>query len=312
MIKSTSFGHIFCVCPYCDEQNDILNVLLLQHISLISGAITERTLTMKIKRLFACCLALFTVAAIAAGCGEDSESKPERKTSSSSSAKEAVDEKNDSADEKESSAAEKSDNSPEKNPEADTDNSKNSSESSNENSDSSDSAADEGDNSQGDKEKESDDKVVGNTGMTVSEWLSNAQNIYDNAARMKFRYICPSTYFTCDDSDIKEEGRWIRVTSCETLEEAAADYYSVFAETGHESDLDNSLRMIDGVLYCSAGARGGNMTYQGSEITELTDSTDDTLTFKVISTYDDTTEENIFTLVYERGVWRVGEFTMPY
>ena len=52
--------------------------------------------------------------------------------------------------------------------------------------------------------------------------------------------------------------------------------------------------------------------------TALTGSTADTLTFSVVSSYqfpdeiEATQKESVLTLVYERGAWRVGTFTMPY
>ncbi len=53
-------------------------------------------------------------------------------------------------------------------------------------------------------------------------------------------------------------------------------------------------------------------------MTALTASTDSTLTFSVTASYEepdsgDTSEQtDTFTLVMERGAWRVSQFTMPY
>lgn len=159
--------------------------------------------------------------------------------------------------------------------------------------------------------------VIGDTGMTAEEWCVQAQQIYTTAAATYYTYLCSSDGFTYDDSDVIDEN-WKRVTSCDTLEEAEAEYYSVFARTGHESDLDEQFRVVDDKLYRLCGDRGADISYVDSAVTALTDSTSDTLTFTVVSTYqfpdetESTTQKDTFTLVFERGVWRVGQFTMPY
>ncbi|MGN1403141.1 MAG: hypothetical protein ACI4XB_02335 [Ruminococcus sp.] len=169
-----------------------------------------------------------------------------------------------------------------------------------------------------DNDEQSDDGVlIGDTGLTAEEWCEQAQQIYTTAAAVYYTYLCSSDGFTYDASDVIDEN-WQRVTSCDTLEEATAEYYSVFAQTGHENDLNEQFRVVDDKLYRLCGDRGADISYLDSEVTALTDSTDDTLTFTVVSTYqfpdetEQTTQEDIFTLVLERGVWRVGQFTMPY
>ena len=166
--------------------------------------------------------------------------------------------------------------------------------------------------------KSSDDSApIGDTGMTAAEWCTEAQRIYTTAASTYFTYLCSSGGFTYDPEDTTEDG-WTRITSCESIEEAEAEYYSVFAQTGHETDLDSQFRMVDEKLYRLCGDRGMDITYLSSQVTALTNSTDDTLTFSVVSTYEDpdtaeqSTKEDVFTLFFERGVWRVGQFTMPY
>lgn len=162
-----------------------------------------------------------------------------------------------------------------------------------------------------------DNTTIGDTGMTAEEWCTQAQQIYTTAASTYFTYLCSSDGFTYDSSDVIEDN-WMRVTSCNTLEEATAEYYSVFAQTGHETDLDGQFRMVDDKLYRLCSDRGADISYVNSKVTALTSSTSDTLTFTVVSTYqfpdetEQTTQEEVFTLVFERSAWRVGQFTMPY
>lgn len=172
-------------------------------------------------------------------------------------------------------------------------------------------------------EKNADDtsgstsETIGDTGMTADEWVAEAQNIYTTAASTYFTYLCSSGGFDYDMDDVVD-GNWFHVTNCDTLEEAGAEFYSVFSEAAHESDLDGQLQLIDDKVYRLCGDRGADISYVSSKVTALTDSTADTLTFSVTSTYqypeedEITTKDDVFTLVFERGVWRVGQFTMPY
>lgn len=159
--------------------------------------------------------------------------------------------------------------------------------------------------------------TIGDTGMTADQWVAQAQQIYDNACQTYYTYRCSSDGFTYDDSDTTEDG-YVRITSCDSIEAAEAEYYSVFAQTGHESDFDGMFQMVDGKLYGRLGDRGADISYVSSTVTALTASTDSTLTFSVTSSYEapdggETSEQaDTFTLVMERGVWRVGQFTMPY
>lgn len=163
----------------------------------------------------------------------------------------------------------------------------------------------------------SSDAVIGDTEMTAAKWCAQAQQIYETAATTYFTYLCSSDGFTYDAEDCIDGG-WYRVTNCNTLEDAEAEYYSVFAKSGHETDLDKQFQIVDEKLYRLCGDRGADISYLDSKVTELLESTTDTLTFSVVSTYqfpdasEITTQEDRFTLVWERDAWRVGQFTMPY
>ena len=86
--------------------------------------------------------------------------------------------------------------------------------------------------------------------------------------------------------------------------------------------LNDQFQMIDGNLYRLCGDRGMDITYISSEITTLTESTEDSLVFQAVSTYCEPDKEeqsnaytqrsDIFTIVLENGQWKVGQFTMPY
>ena len=160
-------------------------------------------------------------------------------------------------------------------------------------------------------------ETIGDTGMTADQWVAQAQQIYDTACQTYYTYRCTSDCFTYDNSDTTEDG-YVRITSCDSIEAAEAEYYSVFAQSGHESDFDGMFQMVDDKLYGRLGDRGADISYVSAKVTALTASTDSTLTFSVTASYEepdsgDTSEQtDTFTLVMERGAWRVSQFTMPY
>ena len=153
--------------------------------------------------------------------------------------------------------------------------------------------------------------------MTESEWVAQAQQMYEKAAQTYYTYLCSSSGFTYDTEDTIADD-YVRITSCDTLEDAEAPYYTVFAKSAHASDFDGMLEMSDDKLYGRMGDRGADISYVSSAVTALTASTSSQLTFAGTSSYEDpedgsaSTKEDTFTLVLEDGSWRVGQFTMPY
>lgn len=160
-------------------------------------------------------------------------------------------------------------------------------------------------------------ETIGSTGMTAEQWVAQAQQIYETACETYYTYLCTSSGYTYDETDTLDGG-YVRITSCDSIEAAEAEFYSVFTQAGHENAFDGMFQTADGKLYGRIGDRGADITYASSQVTALTGSTEDTLTFSVTDSYEDpetgetSAQENVFTLAMERGVWRVSQFTMPY
>ena len=141
--------------------------------------------------------------------------------------------------------------------------------------------------------------------------------MFDSAASVYFTYHCTSDSFTYDESDTLGGG-WYRVTSCDSIEAAEADYFAVFAPSVHSGDLADQFQEQDEKLYRCCGDRGADITYTSTEITEMTAGSDSSVSFTAVSTYTDpdsgevTTQSNAFSLIYEDGAWLVGTFILPY
>lgn len=161
------------------------------------------------------------------------------------------------------------------------------------------------------------DALVGDTGLTTSEWLEKAQELYETAAKTMFQYCCTSQMFQYDFSD-SNQPNYYHITDYDTIADATEPYYEVFSRKSHSGDFDSLLLEADGKLYGLAGDRGSDITYQGATVTALESATEDTLTFTVALTYtgtdgeDSTTKNDSFSLYLEDGIWKVDTFTLPY
>lgn len=149
--------------------------------------------------------------------------------------------------------------------------------------------------------------------LTEKEWIEKATDFYEKAQETAFLYLCSNqSIYTYDMTSIYEN-KYFLITNFSSLYEATAGYYDVFSREKHLYDFDDFLLEKDGVLYGTASERGEDVTYSRFVITKLISESDTEVIFNVVSSYtDEETEENIFSLVLEDDVWKVGEFTLAY
>lgn len=154
--------------------------------------------------------------------------------------------------------------------------------------------------------------IYGAEGRTEEEWMVLGQDLYRQAMETAFRYLCSGSAFPIDTEHMEIIDRTYFLTTCPSFEEATAPYYEIFSKAYHAGDFDGILLEQDGKLYTTRGARGMDISYLSSEITELVSVSEDAVVFTVSSQYEDSETTAEFTLVPEDGLWKVGEFTLPY
>ena len=91
------------------------------------------------------------------------------------------------------------------------------------------------------------DALVGDTGLTTSEWLEKAQELYETAAKTMFQYCCTSQMFQYDFSD-SNQPNYYHITDYDTIADATEPYYEVFSRKSHSGDFDSLLLEADGKL----------------------------------------------------------------
>lgn len=154
--------------------------------------------------------------------------------------------------------------------------------------------------------------VHGAEGRTAEEWIALGQEMYQSAMELSFRYLCSGSAFPFDLENLEIIDRTYFLTTCGSFADATMPYYDVFSREYHGSDFDGILLEQDGRLYAARAARGMDITYLSSEVTELVSVSSEEVVFSVYTEYEDREETGTFTLVPEDGFWKVGEFVLPY
>lgn len=147
---------------------------------------------------------------------------------------------------------------------------------------------------------------------TAEDWIAQASRIYKTACETFFTYVNTSSWLEVDYSAPTVNEHYFKVTNFDSKAEAEAEFFSVFTYNGFATALDEKLIEKDGVLYAAIADRGADVSYEGFEITEIQDVSDGKITFTAVNRYDTGLDPQPFTLRYERGVFRVDGFILPY
>ncbi len=161
--------------------------------------------------------------------------------------------------------------------------------------------------------KDADDKTL----------MAAAQALFESACstQMKFTVGCP---YSMDSNDTIENDmgwKYSRITdsSIKSFSDLENAYNKVFSSRYPCKELKQLYLEKDGALYALGGNRGANIYYSSSKITSIISRSDDEIVFSVDNFYDGSdfgeesyTETDNFSVVIEDGVWKAGEFVLPY
>jgi hypothetical protein len=161
-------------------------------------------------------------------------------------------------------------------------------------------------------ETEPAEGIFGAEGRTEAEWLTLGQELYMEGCELAFRYLCTGSEFPFDRENLEIIDRTYFLTIYTSFEEATVPYYELFSKSMHENDFEGLLLEQDGRLYAARAARGMDVTYLSSQVSELVSVTNTEVRYRVTAEYEESTAVYDFTLVPEDGFWKIGEFTLPY
>lgn len=153
--------------------------------------------------------------------------------------------------------------------------------------------------------------------------MAAAQALYESACQTQWNFTVGCPYSVDMDNYIENEFGWqfhlINDGVTTSLADVESDYYKVFSDRYPNPLSEVYCDGTDGV-YALGAERGMNIFYAYSQVTSIDSRSGDEIFFTVVSHYDgsDRTgeaydESQTFSAVIgEDGVWRAGQFTLPY
>lgn len=166
---------------------------------------------------------------------------------------------------------------------------------------------------EGDAAKEKDDILI-----------AAAQALFESACHTQWDFTVGCPYETDPDDFIETDFDWrfyhILDSRISSVQDVENDYYKVFSRR-----YPNSLSEIfidgGGSVYALNAARGADIFYIGSTVTEIQSNNGDEIFFTVENHYSGTdldvntpyTKTDTFSIVIESdGSWHAGQFKLPY
>ncbi|MBQ1463199.1 MAG: hypothetical protein IIZ18_00165 [Ruminococcus sp.] len=153
--------------------------------------------------------------------------------------------------------------------------------------------------------------------------IAAAQAVYDAACQQQYRFTVGSPYTLDHETYIENDMGWqfylVTDEGINSMADVAADYDKIFSSR-YNSAIEEVFMESDGKVYCLDGQRGANIFYSYSQVVSVDKITPDEIFFTVTSYYDPTdingeepfTNDAQFSVVIEDGVWKAGEFLLPY
>lgn len=154
--------------------------------------------------------------------------------------------------------------------------------------------------------------------------IAAAQALFESACTTQWNFTVGCPYETDPDDFIETDFNWcfyrILDSNITSLSDVENDYYKVFSRR-YPNNLSEIFIDGGGSVYALNAARGADIFYTGSEITEIQSNNGDEIFFTVENHYSGTdvdgsapyTTTDTFSIVIESdGSWHAGQFRLPY
>lgn len=159
---------------------------------------------------------------------------------------------------------------------------------------------------------------------TEENWIEYATDMYQRAYEATWAYLeNPDYKINYNEFVSKGERNFYQSVYQDTIKEAAAEYYNVFAHSeASEAAFNDRMIEKDGHVYIDVESRDRDKYYIDSEILAVDTYYTNQIDFIVQCNYYDPDyydsdeekiikQERIFSLKYEGGKWKAYEFTLP-
>lgn len=154
--------------------------------------------------------------------------------------------------------------------------------------------------------------------------IAAAQALFESACTTQWNFTVGCPYETDPDDYIETDFDWrfyrILDSGITSFSDVESDYYKVFSRR-YPNNLSEIFIDGGGSVYALNSARGADIFYTGSKITEIQSSSEDEIFFTVEHHYSGTdidgsasyTTTDTFSIVIESdGSWHAGQFRLPY
>lgn len=153
--------------------------------------------------------------------------------------------------------------------------------------------------------------------------MSAAQALFRSACNTNWSYFVGCPYSIDTESYVENEFGWqyflINDGVTSSLADVKSDYNRVFSNR-YPDNLDEVYRDGENGVYALGGSRGMDIFYDYSEVASLDSQSGDELFFTINNHYTGTydSEEPYYesvtfsVVVGDDGIWRAGQFTLPY
>lgn len=159
--------------------------------------------------------------------------------------------------------------------------------------------------------------------VSENDILAAAQELFEAACRTEWEYTVGSPYDLDTGSFVTNKLGWefylVTTEGINSMDDVKAGYHKVFSEN-YKDALGDLYIEENGRVYCLSGARGSDIFYISSEISEIKSRSENEIVFNVVDSYggDDFgnepySENNDFAIERdESGNWKVSVFHLPY
>ncbi len=154
--------------------------------------------------------------------------------------------------------------------------------------------------------------------------LSAAQALFESACRTNWNYTVGCPYSIDTNNYIENDFGWqyylINDGYTTSLADVKNDYYKVFSDRYPADELSELYLDGDNGVYALSADRGMNIFYSYSKVTEIGERGGDEIFFTVENYYDGSDKssepysraDTFSVVIGSDGVWRAGQFTLPY
>ena len=147
---------------------------------------------------------------------------------------------------------------------------------------------------------------------TRAEWIETAKTMFARASETFYDTLYTSDWLVLDYDAPSPSPIYTRVDNFATVDEATADFFTVFSKDVFGTAPMDRFYVKDDTLYAAGMDRDRDENYVGFDVLDVVGVSDGAVEFLVRVRYVNGEGTDIFGLKYEDGAYKVNRFSLPY